>query len=88
MEHESSRANSGPFTTGPINRRTFGQTLGMATLAGTLRGLAGTVSAQRGNATPTDELCDLSAIDLVAKIRPGNLQKEIAVQGPEGKEAW
>jgi antitoxin MazE len=26
--------------------------------------------------------------DLVADIRPGNLHKEIIVQGPEGKEAW
>ena len=69
MEHESSRVNSGPPTTGPVNRRTFGQTLGMAALGGTLHGLVGTVSAQRSNAAPTDELCDLSAIDLVARIR-------------------
>ena len=69
MEHESLRANSGQLTTGPVNRRTFGQTLGMAALAGTLHGLAGKVSAQRSDATPTDELCDLSAVDLVAKIR-------------------
>ena len=26
--------------------------------------------------------------DLVAEIRPGNLHKEIVVQGPQGKEVW
>ena len=69
MEHESSRANSGRFTTVSISRRTFGQTLGVAALAGTLHELAGTVSAQRSDTTRTDELCDLSAIDLATKIR-------------------
>jgi len=26
--------------------------------------------------------------DLVEQIRPGNLHKEIVVQGPQGKEVW
>ncbi len=26
--------------------------------------------------------------DLVAQIRPGNLHKEIVIQGPQGKEIW
>jgi amidase len=69
MEHNSSRANPGPFTTPPINRRTFSQALGMAALGGTLHGLVRAASAQSSNAIPADELCDLSAIDLVEKMR-------------------
>ena len=31
---------------------------------------------------------DYQLADLVAQIRPGNLHKEIVVQGPQGKEVW
>ena len=43
-----------------ITRRAFGQALGMAAVAGTVPGLSGTAWAQ---------LCDLSAIELVARMR-------------------
>jgi amidase len=54
---------------GRVSRRAFGQTLGMASLAG----LTGTGGRQSDNPRPPagrlDELCDLSAIELVARIR-------------------
>ena len=54
-----------------MDRRTFGQRLGIAAVAGGLQGLAGTASAQSTGAAPGkgDELCDLSATDLAARIR-------------------
>ncbi|HVH25295.1 MAG TPA: amidase [Vicinamibacterales bacterium] len=58
--------------TAPITRRAFGQTLGIAAVAGTLQGLDATVSAQSGSPGPvsgSDELCDSSAIELAARIR-------------------
>ena len=54
-----------------IDRRTFGQQLGLA--AGALYGLPGGADAQGGGSTRTpadrDELCDLSAIELAARIQ-------------------
>ena len=65
MEDERSRPKSvqSPADV-PIDRRTFGQTLGMATVAAT-------AWAQSNTASPAgrDELCDLSAVELVARIR-------------------
>ena len=56
-----------------VTRRAFGQTIGMAAAAGTLPGLIGSAAAQaggqRGAATASDQLCDLSAIELVARLR-------------------
>ena len=57
-----------------IDRRTFGQQLGIAAAAGALTGLPGGDAAAgqgRGSraATVRDELCDLSAVELVARIR-------------------
>ena len=56
-----------------ITRRAFGQTIGMASVAGALPGLIGSGAAQaggqRGAATASDQLCDLSAIELVARLR-------------------
>jgi len=58
----------------PITRRTFGQALGLGAVAGTLQAFAaGNASAdmtgrvQAGGSA--DELCDLSAIELAARIR-------------------
>jgi amidase len=75
MDDEDGSPNSLRETTAvPITRRTFGQTIGIAAVAAsTLHGLAGTVSAQSSTPRPTagasDELCDLSAIELAARIR-------------------
>ena len=61
--------------TDEIDRRTFGQQLGIAAAAGALSGLhASTVDAAQGStggrgAGARDELCDLSAIELAARIR-------------------
>ena len=64
-----------------ISRRAFGQTLGMAAVAGAMQALSdGTASGQSRNARPTsgrpDDLCDLSAIDLVARVR----RKEVSAR--------
>ena len=58
----------------PISRRTFGQALGLGAVAGTLQAFAaGDASAEmtggdQAGGSP-DELCDLSAIELTARIR-------------------
>ena len=57
----------------PISRRTFGRTLGIGAVAGTLQGLIGLapVSLKQGDVNPgkLDELCALSAVELSARIR-------------------
>ena len=74
MDDEDGSLDSLRETTAvPITRRAFGQALGIAAVAAnTLHGLDSTVSAQSGTPRPTagasDQLCDLSAIELVAKI--------------------
>jgi amidase len=79
MDDEDVSLNAPQLTTAvPITRRAFGQTLGIAAVAAsTLHGLASTVSAQSGTPRPTarasDELCDLSAIELVTRIRRKDL---------------
>jgi amidase len=58
--------------TDDIDRRTFGQRLGIAAAAGALHSLPGVAGAQRSSVnTPggRDELCDLSAVELAARIR-------------------
>ena len=56
-----------------IDRRTFGQTLGIAAVATTLHALPAGGAPQAGNSRPSaggrDELCDLSATELVARMR-------------------
>ena len=63
-----------------MTRRAFGQALGAGAVASTLQGLASTASAQSNAAPPAavrgEELCDLSAIDLVARIR----RKEVSAR--------
>jgi amidase len=63
-----------------MTRRAFGQALGAGAVASTLQGLASTASAQSNAAQPAtvrgEELCDLSAIELVAKIR----RKEVSAR--------
>ena len=60
-----------------VTRRAFGQTIGMAAVAGTVPGLIGSAAAQadgkRGAATAADQLCDLSAIELVGRLRRKDL---------------
>jgi amidase len=58
--------------TDDIDRRTFGQRIGMAAAAGALHGLSAEAAGQGrggGAAGGRDELCDLSAIELAARIR-------------------
>jgi amidase len=74
MEDETVRLNVPQLTTaGCVTRRAFGQSLGMAAVATTLPGLVGIASAQSGNpgatASAGEPLCDLSAVELVARIR-------------------
>jgi amidase len=56
-----------------INRRTFGQQLGIAAVAGALHALPDLAAAQGSGVSKAqssrDELCDLSAIELAARIR-------------------
>ena len=62
-----------------ITRRTFGQTLGLGAVASTLQGLGATSGQMNTRApnTPTAEaLCDLSAIELAARIR----RKEVSAR--------
>jgi amidase len=62
-----------------MTRRTFGQTLGIGAVAGTIQGL-GAISDQpnmKASTTPAGEaLCDFSAIELATKIR----QKDVSAR--------
>jgi amidase len=69
MEHESSGAGSERVSKESISRRAFGQTLGIAAVASTVNRLGTPASAQQSGTPPAEALCDLSAVDLVAKIR-------------------
>src|SRR6188474_1718794 len=60
--------------TDDIDRRTFGQQLGIAAAAGALHGLSAEAAEQGSSGAGRagggrDELCDLSAIELAARIR-------------------
>jgi amidase len=75
MDSESSGSNPWrSFSAAPISRRTFGQALGSVAVAGTVRPLGASAastqssSVRETNVTP-DALCDLSAIELVARVR-------------------
>ena len=59
----------------PVTRRTFGQALGMAAVAGTVSDLAGVAQKQSGTAgtAVAEQICDLSAIELVARMRRKDL---------------
>jgi amidase len=62
-----------------IDRRTFGQRLGLGAIAGTLHGITGSAaqSANVNQSVPSrDELCDLSATELAVKIR----RKEVSAR--------
>ena len=62
-----------------MTRRTFGQTLGFGAVAGTLHGLgatSGQSNTQMPNTPTAEALCELSAIDLAARIR----RKEISAR--------
>jgi amidase len=77
MDDDSTSTNSPVSTTEvPITRRVFGQTLGVAAVAGTLHGLADSVTAQSAtprSASASEQLCDLSAIELAARLRRKDL---------------
>ena len=70
MNDESGRQKSTPV---PMTRRGFGQSLAKAAAATAVPRLLGTPFAQVQNQVPTTsgsgQLCDLSAVDLVAKVR-------------------
>jgi amidase len=71
--HQESGSSARRLTDAPINRRVFGRTLGLAGVAGALHRLADMTSVQQtAPVSPADrstELCDLSAIELAARIR-------------------
>jgi amidase len=58
-----------------ITRRSFGQAVGLAAIAGPLQALSADTPADqtrdsgRGTGSSADDLCDLSAVELVARIR-------------------
>src|SRR5687767_10074586 len=60
-----------------IDRRTFGQRIGIAAVAGALHALPAAASAQGSGVSQSpagrDELCDLSAIELTARVRRKDL---------------
>jgi amidase len=73
MQDEGLEQDS-PLTRAPtVTRRAFGQALGMAAAAGTVPGLSGMALVQSAKtaiaAGAGGELCDLSAIELVARMR-------------------
>jgi amidase len=63
-----------------IDRRTFGQRLGIAAVAGALHGRPTAANGQRSGVNQSvagrDELCDLSAVELAARIR----RKDVSVR--------
>jgi amidase len=74
MKDETVTPNVSQVTTaGPVTRRAFGQSLGMAAVATTLPGLVSIGSAQSvspgATARAGEQLCDLSAVELAARIR-------------------
>ena len=73
MQDEGLGSDSPLTRAATVTRRAFGQALGMAAVAGTVPGLSGTAWAQPAKtaiaAGAGDELCDLSAIELVARMR-------------------
>jgi amidase len=64
----------------PVSRRAFSQALGMAAVASSVPGLAGMASAHSAHEMPvpsgSEDLCELSAIDLVGKLR----RKEVSAR--------
>src|SRR5687767_8050077 len=74
MEDDRSRVKSVQSTANvQIDRRTFGQTLGMATVGVTA--WAQSEATRPGGAGP-DALCDLTAVDLAARLR----RKEVSAR--------
>ena len=73
MQDERLGPDSPPTRAATVTRRAFGQALGMAAVNGTVPGLSGAAWAQSAKtaiaAGAGDELCDLSAIELVARMR-------------------
>ena len=61
------------YPAAPMTRRAFGRTLGMAAAAGAFAERTSAAATQTGSGRPAagglDELCDLSAIELVARMR-------------------
>jgi amidase len=62
-----------PDASAPLTRRDFGQAIGVVAAATTVPGLIDTASAQSSKppsiTSGTDDLCDLSAVELAARIR-------------------
>ena len=78
--NDDSPSKNPRVTTSAMTRRAFGHALGVGAVASTFQGFSSTVSAQ-SSARPAaaakgDELCDLSAIELVARIR----RKEVSAR--------
>src|SRR5262245_12309068 len=56
-----------------VTRRVFGQTLGMAAMAGSLQRLSADAAAPQPGSSRADDLCELGAIELVARMRRKDL---------------
>jgi amidase len=75
MDNHQDSSESPPPVAAPISRRAFGQAIGGATVAATWQSFAaaGITAAPTGESSRTvsqsDELCDLSAVELVARLR-------------------
>ena len=73
-----------------ISRRAFGQVIGSAALGGALQSIGpSTASAQTPSPASApigklDELCDLSAVDLAARIR----RKEVSARDVMAAHIW
>src|SRR6476661_8569388 len=72
MEDERPDTDS-PQSAIPMSRRTFGEAIGMAAVAGSFSGLAPAGAAAEAGGQKAgkagDELCDLTATELAARIR-------------------
>ena len=73
MKDQAIGANSPPIGAAAVTRRAFGQALGMVAVGGAVPDLAGTAWTQAGKTAAGtaagEQLCDLSAIELVARMR-------------------
>ena len=73
MQDEGPEPGAQPTPAATVTRRVFGQALGMAAVAGAVPEVSSTTLAQSAKpasgAGTGDELCDLSAIELVARMR-------------------
>jgi amidase len=74
--NKSAEDTDPPVPPDAVSRRVFGQTLGMAAAAGSLQGLSAEQGPAPARASGADGLCDLSAVELAARVR----RKEVSAR--------